>query len=170
MDIAPIILAYLLPVGVVLIAWGSWDSDRARDHATTVLWVMSLAAIVYAAFGFAFQFGGIGLRADVPPGLSGLDRMWSPLSGPDSRYWTLIGLKGFALNAPSILPGDTTLLFTQFLSNGPFAPASVAFAASAAVLKGSPSHPNRVSPTAGSTSLTRIPRPVTPVSTKSQAP
>ena len=119
MDIAPIILAYLLPVGVVLIAWGSWDSDRARDHATTVLWVMSLAAIVYAAFGFAFQFGGIGLRADVPPGLSGLDRMWSPLSGPDSRYWTLIGLKGFALNAPSILPGDTTLLFTQFLHQLP---------------------------------------------------
>jgi Amt family ammonium transporter len=119
MDIAPITLAYLLPIGVVLIAWGSWDADRARDCATTALWVMALAAILYAAFGFAFQFGSIGLRVDAPFGLHGLDRMWSPIGGPNARDWGMIGLEGFWLNAQSTRPGDTAQLLSLFLHQLP---------------------------------------------------
>ncbi len=62
------------------------------------------------------------------------------------------------------------LLFTQLLGNGPFAPAHVAIAASASILKGAPSKPNRVSPTSGSTSHTRTYRPGAPGSAKTGTP
>ncbi len=119
MNAAPIILAYLLPIGIILIAWGSWDNDRARDNAATALWVMSLAAIIYAAIGFGFQFGGVGLRSDVPPGLHGLDHLWSPVVGANARNWSLLGFEGFMLNAQSTLPDDTALLFSLFLHQLP---------------------------------------------------
>ncbi len=119
MDIAPIIIAYCLPLGLTLIAWGSWDDERVRRQAATAVWVIALAAIAYAAIGFAFNFGGIGLRPDVPGGLRGLDRMWSPIGGVDGRGWGFLGVEGYLLNAQSTLPGDLALLFTQFLHQLP---------------------------------------------------
>jgi ammonia channel protein AmtB len=119
MDIAPIIIAYFIPLGITFIAWGSWDAERVQRQAVTAVWVMALAVMAYAAIGFAFNFGGLGLRPDVPGGLRGLDRMWSPLGGAAGRNWGVIGVEGYLLNAASTLPGDLALLFTQFLHQLP---------------------------------------------------
>ncbi len=119
MDIAPIIIAYGLPLGVLLMAWGSWDDHRVRQQAATAVWVIALAVIAYAVIGFAFNFGGIGLRPDVPAGLRGLDRMWSPVAGAAGRNWGLIGVEGYLLSAQSTLPGDLALLFALFIHQLP---------------------------------------------------
>lgn len=119
MDIAPIIIAYGLPLGVLLMAWGSWDDNRVRQQAATAVWVVALAVIAYAVIGFAFNFGGIGLRPDVPAGLRGLDRMWSPVAGAAGRNWGLVGVEGYLLSAQSTLPGDLALLFALFIHQLP---------------------------------------------------
>lgn len=119
MDIAPIIIAYFIPLGFIFIAWGSWDEARARHDSAVTLFVIALAACTYAAFGFAFNFGGVGLRPDVPAGLAGLDRMWSPVGDATSAYWGVIGLDGFMLEADSITAGDTALLPTLFVHQLP---------------------------------------------------
>jgi len=62
MDLVPLLLAYLLSLGLILVAWGAWDSARVREHAVTALLVVAVAILSYAAIGFALQFGGIGLR------------------------------------------------------------------------------------------------------------
>lgn len=118
MDLVPLLLAYLLPVGLILMAWGTWGTARVRDQAVTALLVSAAAILSYAAIGFALQFGGIGLRPDVPAGLRGLDRLWSPVSST-AGSWGVAGLEGFLLQAESSLPGDTALVFTLFLQHVP---------------------------------------------------
>jgi Amt family ammonium transporter len=118
MDLVPLLLVYLLPLGLILVAWGTWDQARVRDQAVTALLVIAVAILSYAAIGFALQFGGIGLRPDVPAGLSGLDRLWSPVSSATGS-WGVIGLEGFLLQVESSLPGDTALVFTLFLQHLP---------------------------------------------------
>ena len=76
MDLVPLLLAYLLPLGLILVAWGAWDTDRVRDNAVTALLIVATVIMSYAIIGFGLQFGGIGLRPDMPAGLHGLDRMW----------------------------------------------------------------------------------------------
>lgn len=119
MDIAPIVIAYFIPIGIILIAWGSWDEARARHDAAVTLFIIALASCAYAALGFAFNFGGVGLRPDAPAGLAGLDRMWSPVGGADSAYWGVVGLNGFMLEADTAAPGSTALLFTLFVHQLP---------------------------------------------------
>ena len=116
MDFVPLILTYLLPLGLILIAWGTWDADRLRDQAITALLIIVTAIVVYSIVGFGLQFGGIGLQANAPAGLRGLDRMWTPFS---QGNWGFFGLEGFGLEADSTLPGDTNLLFTLFLHQLP---------------------------------------------------
>ncbi|HZY43321.1 MAG TPA: hypothetical protein VFF70_01105 [Anaerolineae bacterium] len=118
METAPILLAYLLPIGALLVAWGGWTDDRSRENAASALLIIAIAVIAYAAIGFAFQFGGVGLRPDAPIGLRGLDRMWSPVSTANNP-WGVIGLEGFLLNAQSTASGDTALLFALFLHQLP---------------------------------------------------
>lgn len=119
MDIAPVIVAYFIPLGILLIAWGSWDHERARDHAGLALLVVAVAVMAYVVIGFGLNFGGVGLRPDVPGGLRALDRMWSPIVGNAGRNWGVVGLTGFMLNAQSIFPGDTALIATQFIHHLP---------------------------------------------------
>ena len=118
MDSAVITLTYLLPIGALLVAWGSWDNERSRDNGPIALLVMAITVIAYGAIGFGLQFGGVGLRPDAPIGLHGLDHMWSPFSTANSP-WGMIGLEGFMLNAQSTSSGDTALLFTLFLHQLP---------------------------------------------------
>ena len=118
MELVPLILAYLLPLGLILVAWGAWDTERVRDNAVTALLVIAIVIMSYAVIGFALQFGGIGLRPDVPAGLHGLDRMWSPVSSTTGS-WGVVGLEGFMLQVESSLPGDTALVFTLFLHHLP---------------------------------------------------
>jgi Amt family ammonium transporter len=118
MDLVPLLLIYLLPLGLILVAWGAWDASRARDQAVTALLVVAVAILSYALIGFALQFGGIGLRPDVPAGLRGLDRLWSPVSSTTGS-WGVMGLEGFMLQVESSLPGDTALVVTLFLQHLP---------------------------------------------------
>lgn len=118
MDLVPILLVYLLPLGLILVAWGAWDNARVRDQAVTALLVVAVAILSYAAIGFALQFGGIGLRTDVPAGLRGLNRLWSPVSSTTGS-WGVVGLEGFLLQVESSLPGDTALVFTLLLQHLP---------------------------------------------------
>ncbi len=114
MDLVPILLVYLLPLGLILVAWGTWDAARVREHAVTALLVVAVAILSYAMIGFALQFGGVGLRPEVPAGLHGLDRMWSPVSSTTGS-WGMVGLEGFMLQVESSLPGDTNLVIALFL-------------------------------------------------------
>jgi Amt family ammonium transporter len=114
----PLLLAYLLPLGLILVAWGAWDAERVRDNAVTAILIVATVIMSYAIIGFGLQFGGIGLRPDVPAGLHGLDRMWSPVSSTTGS-WGVVGLEGFLLQVDSSLPGDTALLFTIFLHQLP---------------------------------------------------
>lgn len=118
MDLVPLLLVYLLPLGLILVAWGTWDTARVREQAATALLVIAVAIVSYAALGFALQFGGLGLRPDVPAGLRGLDRLWSPVSSTTGS-WGLAGLEGFLLQVESSLPGDTAQVFTLFLQHLP---------------------------------------------------
>jgi Amt family ammonium transporter len=118
MELVPLLLAYLLPLGLILVAWGAWDTERVRDNAVTALLIIATVIMSYAIIGFGLQFGGIGLRPDVPAGLHGLDRMWSPVSSTTGS-WGVVGLEGFLLQVDSSLPGDTALLFTIFLHQLP---------------------------------------------------
>jgi Amt family ammonium transporter len=118
MDLVPLLLVYLLPLGLILVAWGTWDAARVRDRAVAALLVVAVAILSYATIGFALQFGGIGLRPDVPAGLRGLDRLWSPVSSTTGS-WGVVGLEGFLLQAESSLPGDTALVFTLFVQHLP---------------------------------------------------
>jgi Amt family ammonium transporter len=118
MDLVPLLLVYLLPLGLILVAWGAWDTARVRDQAITALLVVAVAILSYAVIGFALQFGGIGLRPDAPAGLRGLDRLWSPVSSTTGS-WGMLGLEGFMLQVESSLPGDTVLVVTLFLQHLP---------------------------------------------------
>ncbi len=118
MDITALLLIYWLPLGLLLIAWGSWDNDRLRDNAVTALVVIATATIAYAGIGFGLQFGGVGLRPDAPAGLQGLDRMWAFNVGSAGR-WGLFGLEGFLLQAQAISPGNTALILPFFLHQLP---------------------------------------------------
>jgi Amt family ammonium transporter len=118
MDLVPLLLVYLLPLGLILVAWGSWDAARVRDQAITAVLVIAVAILSYAALGFALQFGGIGLRPDIPAGLRGLDRLLSPVNSATGS-WGIAGLEGFLLQVESTFPGDTTLVFTLFMSHLP---------------------------------------------------
>lgn len=118
MDLVPLVLVYLLPLGLILVAWGAWDADRVREQVVTAILIIATATLAYAIIGFGLQFGGLGLSAFVPDGLRGLDQMWSPVSSTTGS-WGLIGLQGFLLQADSTTPGDTALLFTLFLHQLP---------------------------------------------------
>jgi Amt family ammonium transporter len=116
MDFVPLLLTYLLPLGLMLIAWGTWDEDRLRDQAISALLIVVTTIMIYGVIGFGLQFGGVGLQASAPTGLRGLDRMWTPFS---QGHWGFFGLEGFGLEADSTIPGDTNLLFTLFLHQLP---------------------------------------------------
>lgn len=118
MNIAALLLVYGLPLGLLLIAWGSWDNDRLRDQAVLALVISATASIAYAVVGFGLQFGGVGLRPEVPAGLQGLNRMWA-LSVGSSSKWGLFGLQGFLLQVQSTSPNGATLLFSLFLHQLP---------------------------------------------------
>ena len=118
MDLVPILLVYLLPLGLILVAWGAWGTARVREQAITALLIVAVAILSYALLGFALQFGGVGLRPDAPAGLRGLDRLWSPVSSTTGS-WGVIGLAGFMLQVESSLPGDTALVVALFLQHLP---------------------------------------------------
>ncbi len=112
-------LAYLLPLGLLLAAWGSLPGARLRESALAALVIAVASAVAYVGFGFALQFGGVGLSAAAPAGLRELDQAWSPFAAGAGR-WTFAGLEGFFASAQGA-SGSLALVETLALHRLPLA-------------------------------------------------
>jgi Amt family ammonium transporter len=105
-------LAWLVPIGFVLIAAAGMETPLARQAALTGLVAMGLSTLGYWAIGFGVHFGGIGLLSD-RPGLEGLVWEWSAL-GPDwGPGWGMAGLRGWGLLHEAATPAAYALFFAQ---------------------------------------------------------
>ncbi len=105
-------LAFLVPVGLTLLASGAASEDRAADVALTSLAAIGLGVLGYFACGFAFQFGGIGLFSEWP-GVEDLIWEWSFLDVRWGPGWGMLGLKGFLLRGEADNPAAYALFFSQ---------------------------------------------------------
>jgi Amt family ammonium transporter len=105
-------LAFLVPVGLTLLASGAASEDKAADVALTSLAAIGLGVLGYFACGFAFQFGGIGLFSELP-GVQDLIWEWSFLDVRWGPGWGMVGLKGFFLGGEADNPAAYALFFSQ---------------------------------------------------------
>ena len=106
------LMAFLLPLGLILLAVGATNEERAVDVAVAGLLSLGLAVLGYFVCGFALQFGGVGVISEME-GLSLLTAEWSPLDLSWGTGWGLMGLRGFALNADASTLGAYLLFFSQ---------------------------------------------------------
>ncbi|HLF25811.1 MAG TPA: hypothetical protein VJG32_05705 [Anaerolineae bacterium] len=111
--------AYLLPLGLLLTALGSTPRDRLRESLLAALVITVASVVAYIGFGFALQFGGIGLSPTAPAGLVGLDKVWSPFPASAGR-WSFAGLEGFFGEADGVRSG-LALVETLLLHRLPMA-------------------------------------------------
>jgi Amt family ammonium transporter len=109
-------LALLVPAGVVLVGVADMSATRAWDAALGALAAIGVVTMGYWAFGFALQFGGVGL---VYPDAELRDLVWewSMLSSEWGIGWGMAGLSGWFLSGPGI----TTQAYTLFLGHLPWA-------------------------------------------------
>jgi Amt family ammonium transporter len=105
-------LAFLVPIGLTLMASGAASEDRAANVALTSLAAIGLGVLGYFACGFAFQFGGIGLFSELP-GVEDLIWEWSFLDVGWGPGWGMLGLKGFFLGGEADNPAAYALFFSQ---------------------------------------------------------
>ncbi len=104
---------YLMPVGMLLLAWGGLPPRKARRVTPLAALAVALAVLGYWLVGYAFQLGGAhALNPDAA--LAGLDRLWSPLDTVQGPGWGFIGLAGFALSGEGITP-TVLSLFLAYL-------------------------------------------------------
>jgi Amt family ammonium transporter len=93
-------LGLLVPLALILLAVGATPPEHATETAGTALIALVVGLVAYAACGFAFQFGGVGLQMGWP-GLAGLSAEWSPLDPALGLGWGTLGLAGFFLAGPA---------------------------------------------------------------------
>jgi len=108
------LLAFLVPVGLTLLAIGASPEQHAEDVATSALLALAAAFVGYFVCGFALQFGGVAWVSGLP-GLAGLSAEWSPLDLTWGPGWGLIGLRGFLLQDQAY-NADAYLLFGSQLT------------------------------------------------------
>ncbi len=106
-------LAWLVPVGLALLAIGAAHEAQAELVAATTLIALAAALGGYLVCGFAFQFGGVAHVSDLA-GLHGLTAEWSPLDTSWGPGWGLVGLRGFLLQGAAYHT-DAYLLFASQL-------------------------------------------------------
>ncbi len=96
------LLAWLVPLGVLLVAWGGLTEAQAGDAAAAALATLGLAVAGYTLIGFGLQYGGIGCLHDLP-GLAQLNAEYTFIRFGQS--WGLAGMSGFGLSErnPAIL-------------------------------------------------------------------
>ena len=105
-------LAFLMPLGYVLIAAGGLSEERARHVALSLLAAMGLAVLGYVAIGFALQFGGVGLIHE-RPGYEELIWEWSALGPMWGKGWGMAGLAGWGLTGAAATAGAIALAFAN---------------------------------------------------------
>ncbi|HEY66620.1 MAG TPA: hypothetical protein G4O02_18890 [Caldilineae bacterium] len=105
-------LAWLVPIGFVLIAAGGMEPPLARGAALTGLMAVGLATLGYWAVGFGIQFGGVGLVHELP-GLEDLVWEWSALGPEWGPGWGMVGLSGWGLLREAATPTAYMLFFSQ---------------------------------------------------------
>ena len=108
------LLAFLVPVGLTLLAIGASREEHAEEVATSALLALAAALVGYFLCGFAFQFGGVASLAGMH-GLASLTAEWSPLDLAWGPGWGLIGLRGFLLQSQAY-NADAYLLFASQLA------------------------------------------------------
>ncbi len=91
-------LAFLVPLGVALIAAGGLPEREARQAALVPLAAFALAVVGYVIIGFGLHYGGIGLVVDHPD-LASLVWEWSALSQRWGATWGMAGVAGFGLKS-----------------------------------------------------------------------
>ncbi len=114
--ILTVALSLLVPAGFVLVGVAGLPRERAWRAALAGLSAIGLGALAYWAFGFALQFGGIGL-AYPKPELTNLVWEWSPLNTQWGSGWGAAGLSGWFLSGN----GMTALAYALFVSHLPWA-------------------------------------------------
>ncbi|MGE5138106.1 MAG: hypothetical protein ACM3JD_01480 [Rudaea sp.] len=107
-----LLLAFLLPIAVLLLAFGAFEERRLGRAAAAATMGVAVALLAYALIGFGFQFGGIGL-VNPAPGLQDLTREWSPLDVMVGPGWGVVGLDGFG----ALLQSPTPEMMALFLFN-----------------------------------------------------
>ena len=94
-NLAGIAMAFLLPIGVMMSAWGGLPPAQSRRAASVSLLALAMSIIAYTAAGFAFQFGGIWHATQLDTFRS-LDQFWS-VPDPTGGVWSVVGLSGWML-------------------------------------------------------------------------
>ena len=107
-------LAWLVPIGLGLLACGAAPPRRVASVIRTGWLALGVSVIGYWLCGFAFQFGGSGFVFDHPD-LAGLVRewTWSPLGAMWGTKWGVLGLEGYMLRGPASTPAALSLFFSQ---------------------------------------------------------
>lgn len=108
-------LALLVPVGLVLIGVAGLEPENAWRAGLGAVSALGLAGLAYWMFGFALQFGGVGLvyQNDL---LRDLVWEWSPLPLDWGTGWGMAGLAGWFLSGGSL----SALIYALFLAHLPW--------------------------------------------------
>jgi len=109
-------LAFFIPAGLVLISVSELEPARAWHAALGALAALGVVAIGYWAFGFALQFGGVGL-VYARPELTQMVWEWSMLSSEWGIGWGMAGLSGWFLAGANV----TAMSYSLFLAHLPWA-------------------------------------------------
>jgi len=100
-QLLPAALTLFLPLGLILLISSAMPEADAPATAVNLVMTWAVAALVYFAVGFAFQFGGIA-QVTPRPELSGLYWEWYPLDQSVevevARLWGVVALRGWALS------------------------------------------------------------------------
>jgi Amt family ammonium transporter len=109
-------LSLLVPAGLILISVAGLEPERAWSAALGGLGAIGITGFSYWAFGFALQFGGVGLIYPLPE-LRMLVWEWSAFSPDWGIGWGMAGLSGWFLSGADVTP----LVYALFLAHLPWA-------------------------------------------------
>jgi Amt family ammonium transporter len=104
--------AFLVPIGLALLAAGGAEEEEAPPLALMSLGAIAIASAGYFACGFAFHYGGIGLVSK----LEGLEELALALPLREDLFpgrWVILGLRGFFLSEEAYPQTVHSLFFSQ---------------------------------------------------------
>jgi Amt family ammonium transporter len=105
-------IAFLLPIGLTLIAWSALPPDRSDAVAGLAALALAAALIGYLVSGFGLHFGGAAFVRDSRE-LQSLSRFFSLVRGDDTAGWGFFGLEGFFLAGDAATPAAFRLFLSQ---------------------------------------------------------